>query len=130
MNREPKDYESAGTPQFGCSNELLGCELEKPTETALSGAQQKAQHFCPSSDIDPGLERLAELWPKLSEFDRRALVGHAEHLAALRGGIEAVAGLDDSDASESRLPASYRSGQTTARPVKRCGFDDGQAACR
>ena len=68
--------------------------------------------------VDSGLERLAELWPKLSELDRLALVDHAEHLVALRGGGEAVAGLDDGDASESRLPASGRSGQTTARPAK------------
>ena len=121
MNREPKDYESAGTFDFGGSNGLLENELEKPTETALSGAQQKAQHFCSSSDIDPGLERLAELWPMLSELDRLALVGHAEHLVTLRSGGEEVAGLDAGDASESRLPASGRSEQTTARLVKQRG---------
>ena len=66
---------------------------------------------------DSGLERLAELWPMLSELDRLALVDHAEHLVALRGGGEAVAGLDCGDASESRLSASDCSGQATARPA-------------
>ena len=68
------------------------------------------------SDADSDLNRLAELWPKLSELDRLALVDHAEHLVALRGGGEDVAGLDTGDASESRLSASGRSGQQ--RPVR------------
>jgi len=33
---------------------------------------------------DDGLDRLAELWPMLSEDGRPALIAHAEHLAALR----------------------------------------------
>ena len=69
-------------------------------------------------DVESGLNRLAELWPRLSEFDRMALVDHAEHLVALRGGVEDAAGLDGGDASESRLPASGGSRQSTARPVK------------
>ena len=73
---------------------------------------------------DDGLERLAELWPRLSKLDRQALVDHAEHLVALRGCGEAVAGLDGGDASESRLPASDHSEQSTARPVKGLGKRD------
>ena len=37
-------------------------------------------------DADPDLERLNELWPMLVADDRAALLAHAEHLAALRGG--------------------------------------------
>ena len=73
---------------------------------------------------DGGLKRLAELWPRLSELDRLALVDHAEHLVALRGCGEDVAVLADDDASESRLPASSRSGQTTARSMKGRGRRD------
>lgn len=50
--------------------------------------------------------------------EKRALLDHAENLVVLRGGGEAVAGLDDGDVSESRLPASGRSGQATARLAK------------
>ena len=57
------------------------------------------KHVSPTSDADsgavgtrdPGLNRLAELWPRLSELDRLALVGHAEHLVTLRSGGEEVA---------------------------------------
>ena len=52
----------------------------------------------------------------LTELDRLALVDHAEHLVAMRGGGEDVAGLDDGDASESRLTASDREG--TAMSVR------------
>ena len=82
------------------------------------------------SDAASGLERLAELWPMLSELDRLALVDHAEHLVALRSGGEAVAGLDGGDASESRLSASGGSGQATARPVKGRGKRDAKSSSR
>ena len=36
--------------------------------------------------VDEDLERLIELWPMLVSDDRAALLAHAEHLAALRGG--------------------------------------------
>lgn len=39
-----------------------------------------------SGEIDADLDRLAELWPLLVSDDRSALLAHAEHLAALRGG--------------------------------------------
>ena len=35
---------------------------------------------------DDGLDRLVELWPMLVVGDRAALLAHAEHLVALRGG--------------------------------------------
>ena len=82
------------------------------------------------SDAASELNRLAELWPRLSELDRLALVDHAEHLAALRGCGESVAGLDGGDASESRLPASDRSGQSTARPAKGRGRRDAESSSR
>ena len=80
--------------------------------------------------FDSELNRLAELWPMLSELDRLALVGHAEHLVVLRGGCDDVAGLADDDASESRLPASGRSGQSTARPAKGRGRRDAESSSR
>ena len=52
--------------------------LESGTESGAVGAR------------DGGLKRLAELWPRLSEPDRVALLDHAEHFVALRGGGEAV----------------------------------------
>ncbi len=65
----------------------------------------------------------------LSEFDRLALVDHAEHLVALRGG-EAEAVLVSGDASESRLPASGGSGwqddgQTQTRSKRDGSFNIG-----
>ena len=57
-------------------------------ETAFSiGSAAPALH---SGRFDGGLNRLAELWPMLSELDRLALVDHAEHLVALCGDGEAV----------------------------------------
>ena len=93
-----------------------------PTSGADSGAVGARERL--GSARDSELNRLAELWPMLSELDRVALVDHAEHLVALRGGGEDVVGLDDGAATESRLPAFDRSGQTTARPVKGCGKRD------
>ena len=95
-----------------------GARTPVETKRETYKSHQDDAHSDARGEVDSGLNRLIELWPRLSELDRQALVDHAEHLAALRGGIEAVAGLDDGDASESRLPASDRSGQTTARPVK------------
>ena len=46
--------------------------------SSQSGAQDGAV------GADSGLNRLAELWPNLTESDRAALVDHAEHLAVLR----------------------------------------------
>ncbi len=87
-------------------------EHTSPASGAESGAVGARERL--GDARDDGLNRLAELWPRLSEFDRLALVDHAEHLAALRGGGEAVVGLGGDDASESRLPSSGRSGQATA----------------
>ena len=36
--------------------------------------------------VDADLDRLIELWPMLVSDDRAALLAHAEHLVALRGG--------------------------------------------
>ena len=68
----------------------IGPELlrDAKAETAFSiGSAAPALH---SGRFEGGLNRLAELWPMLSELDRLALVDHAEHLVALRGGDEAV----------------------------------------
>jgi len=79
---------------------------------------------------DSGLNRLAELWPMLSELDRLAMVDHAEHLVALRGGVEDVAGLYGGDASESRLPASGGSRRATASPAKELGRVEAKSSHR
>ena len=85
MNREPKDYESAGTQEIYRSNEQPDSELEKQAETASNGAQQKAQHFrFDAGEADPQLARLIECWPRLTGEDRQALAVHAEYLAAGR----------------------------------------------
>ncbi len=97
-------------------------EHTSPASGAESGAVGARERL--GDARDDGLNRLAELWPMLSEFDRLALVDHAEHLAALRGGGEAVAGLGADDASESRLPASGVAGRSNARSVKGRGKRD------
>ena len=83
-----------------------GFELSQDAKGISGGSDSSAAPALQNGQFQPDLERLAELWPRLSELDRQALVDHAEHLVALRGGCEAVAGLDGGDASESRLPAS------------------------
>ena len=85
MNREPKDYESAGTHEICRSNEQPGSELGKQVETISNGAQQKAQHFrFDAGEADPQLARLIECWPRLTGEDRQALADHAENLVAGR----------------------------------------------
>ena len=104
----------------------LGGMLRQKPRFAGNAAQNPAQ----LGARDGGLDRLAELWPRLSELDRLALVDHAEHLVALRGGGEAVAGLDDGDATESRLPAFGGSGQTTASLEKQRGRIEAKSSHR
>ncbi len=82
LNREPKDYESAGTQEICRSNEQPDSELEKQVETASNGAQQKAQHFRPDAgETNPQLARLIECWPRLTDEDRQVLVDQAVQLA-------------------------------------------------
>ena len=62
-------------------------DVKAETEIPDCGAARALQN----GPSDSGLDRLAELWPMLSELDRLALVGHAEHLVTLRSGGEEVA---------------------------------------
>ena len=62
-------------------------ETKRETRKSL----QDDAHSDARNDVDPDLNRLSDLWPMLSELDRLALVGHAEHLVTLRSGGEEVA---------------------------------------
>ena len=53
-----------------------------PTSGADSGAVGARGRL--GGAWDGGLERLSELWPRLSELDRQALADHAEHLIAMQ----------------------------------------------
>jgi hypothetical protein len=53
-----------------------GHQLENGAESGAVGARETL--------VDPGMERLAELWLMLSPDDQAALLAHAEHLAGLR----------------------------------------------
>ena len=125
--RDPRLMKPVPTGQTVEANVLGGLDLgysgqhRPPTSGAESGALGAR---------DDGLNRLCELWPMLSEFDRLALVDHADHLVALRVGGDDVAVRGDGDASGSRLPASDRSGQATARPVKGRGRSQAKASLR
>jgi hypothetical protein len=58
---------------------------EAKAETAISVASGAESGAVGAREtlVDPGLERLAELWPMLSPDDQAALLAHAEHLASL-----------------------------------------------
>ena len=57
--------------------------IGKKTSRTKNGAESGAVG-ARDTLVDPGLERLAELWPMLSPDDQAALLAHAEHLAGLR----------------------------------------------
>lgn len=62
----------AGVELLTVSSLKTACEAKSGADSGAVGAR------------DDGLDRLAELWPMLSADDRKALIAHAEHLAALR----------------------------------------------
>ena len=80
LNREPKDYESAGDLTVGEANQCSTNELQHSDEFPGLCAQQKSQHFGITNGADAVLNRLFELWPLLSVDDRRSLVDDAERL--------------------------------------------------
>jgi hypothetical protein len=57
----------------------IGKKASRAKDGAESGAVGARETL-----VDPGLERLAELWLMLSPDDQAALLAHAEHLAGLR----------------------------------------------